>query len=146
MSWITKTLLGLIALAGVLLIAGWMLLSSALFSDLRRTLVADVLSDQLGRDVVVAGDVQVVPGRILKLSAKGLTLPSATVADVTLAEVDRISFDLPLNSLWNKQPQIGNLAISGTTLVLVQEDDGSASWQNPTPKAPAPDKGQKLAP
>ncbi|MEQ9695803.1 AsmA-like C-terminal region-containing protein [Shimia sp. SDUM112013] len=146
MSWITKTLLGLVALAGVLLIAGWMLLSSALFSDLRRTLVADVLSDQLGRDVVVAGDVQVVPGRILKLSAKGLTLPSATVADVTLAEVDRISFDLPLNSLWNKQPQIGNLAISGTTLVLVQEDDGSASWQNPTPKAPAPDKGQKLAP
>ncbi|WP_282157573.1 AsmA family protein [Shimia thalassica] len=150
MLWIKRLAVLLAGLLVFVVVAGWLFLSSALFSGPRSNLVENILEKQLGQDVQINGDVRVVPGRFLKVSAEGLSLPSQSMPDITLAEIAAIHFDMPLSDLWAGHVEISNLSVTGTSANLIVDETGTASWKSgdgtKPPKAPKSEKPKKSTP
>jgi uncharacterized protein involved in outer membrane biogenesis len=126
---ITVLLLGLVV--GVLAL-GWVILASPIFSEMRRSIVASTLSDLIGQELLVEDDVRVVVGPVSHIYVSGVKIPSETIEDTTLANLDLLEFDLDLVVLLQGRIDLDNLKVDGMQVNLLTQTDGTTSW---TPSA-----------
>lgn len=118
-------LLGLLFGAVVLF---WLVLSSPMFSDSRRSIVERVLSDEIGQALVVNDDVRVRLGRIARVYLAGVEIPSENIEGVNLAELRRLELDVNLVSLARGKLDIDHLTIDGLLVNAIRQQDGATSW------------------
>ncbi|WP_286193932.1 AsmA family protein [Tropicibacter sp. R16_0] len=123
-------MIGKWALALVILLAAfvWMLLAAPFFSDARQKIVADVLTDQLGQDVLVQDDVSVVLGPVSRIRAGGVLIPSENITGTNLAELALLELDLDVLSLLNGRIDLDNITVDGLQVNMLTQDDGATSW------------------
>ncbi len=117
------------AIALVVVVAAWLVLSSSLFSSMRTAFVEGQISKSLGQTVEIENEVRVSLGRKLGVSATGLVLPSTSDSDSNLAEIDRFAFEVSAKDLWNGRLSLSNLSVAGIHLNLITAEDGTTSWQ-----------------
>ncbi|MFA3919527.1 AsmA family protein [Ruegeria hyattellae] len=130
MRYIVKGVLVCCAVALVVVIATWLLLSSSAFSSLRTTFVEGLISKKLGQNVLIEDEVRIGVGRQLQVSAKGIVLHGSSVFDANLATLDRLGFEVSAQDLWNGQLSLSNLSLDGVHLNLLTNDEGTTSWQS----------------
>ncbi len=120
------------AIAVLLVIAAWLFLSSSLLSAPRTAFVEGLLSDELGREVLIEDDVRIGIGPKFEVSATGLALPSASLPDVDLAQIDMLGFDVSAKELWKGRLSLSNFTVAGVHLNLITAKDGLATWHSNT--------------
>lgn len=130
MRYIAKGILICCAVAFVAVLAAWLFLSSALFSSVRTTFVENLISKKLGQEVRIEDEVRLGLGRQLQVSAAGLELPGSQNADVKLAAIDEIEFEVSARDLWNSKLSLSGLSLSGVHLNLITDKDGFGNWQS----------------
>ncbi|WP_282170041.1 AsmA family protein [Ruegeria atlantica] len=130
MRYVAKGILICCAVAFVAVLAAWLFLSSALFSSVRTTFVENLISKKLGQEVRIEDEVRLGIGRQLQVSAAGLELPGSPNADVKLAAIDEIEFEVSARDLWNSKLSLSGLSLSGVHLNLITDKDGFGNWQS----------------
>ncbi|WP_282121610.1 AsmA family protein [Ruegeria atlantica] len=130
MRYVAKGILICCAVAFVAVLAAWLFLSSALFSSVRTTFVENLISKKLGQEVRIEDEVRLGIGRQLQVSAAGLELPGSQNADVNLAAIDEIEFEVSARDLWNSKLSLSGLSLSGVHLNLITDKDGFGNWQS----------------
>ena len=130
MRYIAKGILISCAVAFVAVLAAWLFLSSPLFSSVRTTFVENLISKKLGQEVRIEDEVRLGLGRQLQVSAAGLELPGSQNADVNLAAIDEIEFEVSARDLWNSKLSLSGLSLSGVHLNLITDKDGFGNWQS----------------
>ncbi|WP_109312662.1 AsmA family protein [Ruegeria sp. AU67] len=133
MRYVAKGLLICCAVAFVAVLAAWLFLSSALFSSVRTTFVENLISKKLGQEVRIEDEVRLGIGRQLQVSAAGLVLPGSQNADLNLAAIDEIQFEVSARDLWNNKLSLSGLSLSGVHLNLITDKDGFGNWQSISP-------------
>ncbi|CUH41233.1 AsmA-like C-terminal region-containing protein [Ruegeria atlantica] len=115
----------------------WLLLAAPLFSEMRRDLVEKVLSEQIGQPIVVNDDVSVALGRITHIYVGGVVIPSQTMPETSLAELNLLELELDVAALANRRLHFDNLVVDGLQANFLTAADGTTSWRigRPTPKA-----------
>lgn len=123
--FVLKLAVGLLVLAVALV---WLVLSSPLFNGLRRSLVEDALSNEIGQPFVIRDDVHVRLGRIARVYVAGVEIPSQSIEGLNLAELKRLELDVDLVSLARGALEIDNLTIDGLSVNMTTAQDGTTSW------------------
>jgi len=118
-------ILGLLGLAVVLF---WLVLSSSIFSGVRRSLVETALSEEIGQPLIVRDDVRIRLGRIARLYVAGVEIPSENIKGVNLAELHLLELDVNLASLLQGKLDIDNLSVDGLLVNVTTQQDGKSSW------------------
>ncbi len=126
--YVIRGLLAITLFALFLLLAAWLFLSSAMFAGPRKAVVENLLANELDQTVVIDGDIRISFGTALGVSAAGLSLPSQSLADVTLAEIDTLSFNVSAGELWKGKLRLSNFVVDGAQLNLITDEDGVNSW------------------
>ncbi|MEP2030183.1 MAG: AsmA family protein [Paracoccaceae bacterium] len=117
-----------IGISIILFIAAWVFLSTSPFAELRRSFVADVLSDQIGQTLIINEDVAVNLGPVSRLYVSGVEIPSETIDNVNLAQLEALELDVDLVALWNGAISLDNLIVDGLQVNILAMEDGSRSW------------------
>lgn len=128
-----KRWIGRIVLVGaVLAVAGiafaWSVLAIPYFSDLRSKFVSKLLTEQIGQLLLVNGDVSVLFGPVSRVRASGVRIPSENMADVDLAKLENLEFDINLMSLLDGRIDLNNLLVDGLQVELIKLEDDTKSW------------------
>lgn len=126
-----------IVFSGILIVlaSGWLVLASPVFSGLRRSIVAEALSKQIGQEVVIEGDVRLFLGRTSQLKATGVRLPSSDPANPFLAELENLSTEIDTLALLRREIDFDNLLVSGLHVLVRLNQTGQSNW----PKQALPD-------
>jgi AsmA family protein len=127
--WIVGIIVGLLVLV---LVLGWLVLQSSLFSGMRRDLVQSMLSEQIGQPVFIRDDVKMQVKRYSTIHTSDLVIPSENIEDVNLAELDTLSFKLDLFSLLKGKVDLDELVISQLNVNFLRREDGTTSWTKET--------------
>ncbi len=130
MRYVAKGILICCAVAFVAVFAAWLFLSSSLFSSVRAAFVENLISKKLGHEVRIEDEVRLGIGRQLQVSAAGLELPGSPNADVKLAAIDEIEFEVSARDLWSSKLSLSGLSLSGVHLNLITDKDGFGNWQS----------------
>ncbi len=130
MRYVAKGILICFAVACVAMLAAWLFLSSVLFSSIRTAFVENLISKKLGQDVRIEDEVRLGLGWQLQVSATGLELLGSQNADVKLAVIDEIEFEVSARDLWNSKLSLSGLSLSGVHLNLITDKDGFGNWQS----------------
>lgn len=138
MSGWTKRILKWLAISLVVLVVLiWLVLAAPFFSSMRKSLVGDALSAQIGQPFVVDGDVRIVLGRTTRVHVSGARIPSATMNDLNLAELSLLEWELNLPALLEGRVDLDNLVIDGLQVNAITAQDGTTSWTKPDAKPKA---------
>ncbi len=113
----------------VLGVGAWLVLSSSLFSPLRASFVERILTNKVGQDVRLDGDLSIGLGRKLDVSASGLVFPGQGSEATDLAKVETLGFELLTHDLLRGKVSISNLSLSGVQLTLLTSQEGETSWR-----------------
>ncbi|WP_171128373.1 MULTISPECIES: AsmA family protein [unclassified Ruegeria] len=133
--WLAK-IVGLVALLAFAAIAFvWLLLAAPMFSDMRRDLLERILSEQIGRPLLVNDDVSVALGRTSYIYVGGVVIPSLTMPESALVELNLLELELDIAALANRRLHFDNLVVEGLQANLLTTEDGTTSWRKgePTP-------------
>lgn len=133
---VLKVIFGILVL-GVILV--WLVLSSAMFSDFRRSIVETALSAQIGQPLVVKNDVRVSFGQVARVYVSGVEIPSETIEGTNLAELNLLELEVSLVSLLHGELGLDNLNIDGLQVNMITHQDGTTSW---TPSDDSSDKSE----
>ncbi|WP_171235036.1 AsmA family protein [Ruegeria sp. HKCCA6837] len=106
----------------------WLLLAAPMFSDMRRELVEQVLSEQINRPLLVNDDVRIAAGRITHIYVGGVVIPSLSMEDTSLAELNRLELELDIAALANGRLHFDNLVVDGLQANFLTAADGTTSW------------------
>ncbi len=126
--WIKRIAILTAGLFGLALFAVWLLLSSSLLARTRGELSARLLTDELGQVVRITGGVAVDFGAVLHVVAEGLVFPSQSMADVSLAEIGRVEFNVALRDLLGGRINLSDFQVGGARVALVVDRNGTSSW------------------
>ena len=121
------------AITIILVVLAWLALAAPFFSGFRKTFVGTLLSEQIGQEFVVDGDVRVIVGRTTRVHVSGARIPSTNLEDVNLAELSLLEWELNLPALINGQIDIDNLVIDGLQANAITTADGTTSWTKLSP-------------
>lgn len=109
-------------------------LEAPLFSDLRRTIVADYLSEQIGQPLVIKNDVNAKLGLSqTRLLVSGVEIPSEDIDGVNLAEMSLLELDFQLLAALSGKLRIDNVKIDGIRVDLTTLPDGATTWSAEPP-------------
>ncbi len=125
------TILGwILGVFGIALVLFWMILSSPLFSDFRRSLVETALSDAIGQPFIVRDDVRVRVrlSQIARVFVTGVEIPSENIGGTNLAELKHLELDVDFVSLLRGRLFLDNLSIEGLLVNMTRQQDGTTSW------------------
>ncbi len=125
----------------VALVFVWLLLAAPLFSEMRRDVVEKVLSEQIKQPLLVQDDVSVTLGLTSNIYVGGVMIPSQTIPDTSLAELNMLELELDVVALTNGRLHFDNLVVDGLQVNLLTAEDGTTSWQKGRPK-PKPTDGE----
>ena len=131
---IGKIFKGVIILGVILVTSLWLVLAAPLFSDFRKEIVANVLTEQLGQPVVIEDDVSVFLGAISRIRAGGVRIPSENMADTLLAELTLLELDLDVIKLLRGRFDLDNVTVDGLQVNLIRLENGATSWTSTSPK------------
>lgn len=134
-SWVKRNFGLIIGILGLTLFVIWLVLSSSLLANTRGDLAARFLSGKLGQVVQINGGVDVELGSLLQVSIRGIALPSQTLADVNLAEIGELRFDIALRDLLGGRLDLRDLQADKTRVFLVADQNGGSSWALAKPAA-----------
>ncbi len=95
-TWLFRTIGIVVLLVFATIALVWLLLAAPLFSEMRRDLVEKVLSEQIGQPIVVNDDVSVALGRITHIYVGGVVIPSQTMPETSLAELNTFTESVSL--------------------------------------------------
>ena len=112
----------------LLVVLLWLALAAPFFSGFRKTFVGTLLSEQIGQEFVVDGDVRVIVGKTTRVHVSGARIPSTNLDDVNLAELNLLEWELNLPALINGKIDIDNLVIDGLQANAITTADGTTSW------------------
>ncbi|MGI9368638.1 MAG: AsmA family protein [Ruegeria sp.] len=132
MRYVLRGLLFITAIVVFLLLAAWLLLSSSILAGPRKAVVENVLAKELDQNVVINGDIRIGFGRALNVSAEGLALPSRSLPDVTLAEIQTLNFDVSAEELWKGKLRLSSFIVDGAQVNLITNEEGVTSWASDT--------------
>jgi uncharacterized protein involved in outer membrane biogenesis len=127
-----KFLLVPLLLLVMVLVAVWLVLAAPMFSQMRRELLEEVLSAEIGQPITIEDDVRIVLGPITRIHASGVRLPSETMPDIDLAELALLEIDLDLFALAGGTIDLNNLVIYGLLVRLISDANGINSWSEAT--------------
>lgn len=122
--------LWLVVLSAIVMALLWLVLASSLFSNFRKSTVADVLSDQLGQRVEINGDVRLRPAPISQIFVSGVRIPSEDIPEQPLAELNLLKLDLDILLLAQGVVDFDNLIIDGLDVSLLHLPDGRRTWSD----------------
>ncbi len=125
----------------VALVFVWLLLAAPLFSEMRRDVVEKVLSEQINQPLLVQDDVSVTLGLTTNIYVGGVVIPSQTIPDTSLAELNMLELELDVVALTNGRLHFDNLVVDGLQVNLLTAEDGTTSWRKGRPK-PKPTDGE----
>lgn len=134
MSNIRRVSMAFLGFALLLLIAGWLLLHSALFREMRVTVLSNQLTGILGRTVIIDGDVQLSTSPSFALVATGVRLPAEEFPDLDLAKLDLARFPVSIGNWFRGGIYLPEIEARGLTVFLIQSEDGVATWIKPGPE------------
>ncbi|WP_170327425.1 AsmA family protein [Ruegeria arenilitoris] len=139
--WLIR-IIGLVAILAFTTVAFvWLLLAAPMFSDMRRDLVERVLSEQIGRPLLVNDDVSVALGRISHIYVGGLIIPSQTMPGSPLVELNLLELELDIAALTNGRLHFDNLVVEGLQANILTAADGTTSWRKDKPTSkPVPEE------
>lgn len=106
----------------------WLILATPLFTDLRRSVVESVLSEQIGQAIYVKEDVSVILGPVSRVYVGDVEIPSEDISDTVLARLEVLEFDIDLAALWDGQVDLDNLIVQGLQVNMLTREDGTTSW------------------
>ncbi|SDL00262.1 AsmA family protein [Aliiruegeria lutimaris] len=129
--WTIGSLLGVVVLAAL---GVWLLLALPLFSDLRRSITEDILSEQIGQPLHIQEDVRVVLGPVSRITVAGVEIPSQSIEGTALAELNRLEMDLDLVALSRGEFHFDDLLVDGVQANLLTDADGTTSWRDAPPE------------
>jgi AsmA family protein len=118
----------LIGLLGLGIVVVWLILSTAMFSDFRRSVVETALSAQIGQSLVVKDDVRIDLGRTPLVYVSGVEIPSENIESTNLAELNLLELEVNVVSLMQGVLGIDNLKIDGLQVNMITQQDGATSW------------------
>ncbi|MGI9364202.1 MAG: hypothetical protein ACR2O8_03385, partial [Rhizobiaceae bacterium] len=119
----------------------WLLLAAPLFSEMRRDLVEKVLSEQIKQPLLVQDDVSVTLGLTTNIYVGGVVIPSQTIPDTSLAELNMLELELDVVALSNGRLHFDNLVVDGLQVNFLTAEDGTTSWRKGRPN-PKPSAGE----
>ncbi|MDO6478976.1 AsmA family protein [Shimia thalassica] len=125
--WLTVLVVGLVIIC-------WLVLAAPFFSNLRKSIVADVLTAQIGQPLIVEGDVRVVVGRTTFVHVSDVHIPSTNIDDLNLAELKLLEWELNLAALFSGRIDLDNLTLDGLQANAITQSDGTTSWVKRTPQ------------
>ena len=128
-SVLRRILAGAVLLAITLVAIVWTLLESSAFSDQRRGRASDILTDQIGQNVLVSGDVRIRLGLSTKVWIEDVAVQSRGLPEVDVLHVDDLRFELDTWELIQRQIDWDNFVLSGANIHFVKEMDGRTSWK-----------------
>ncbi len=131
--WIAALMAGLL---GVAVFGVWLVLSSSMLAKTRGDMTAQLLTSKLGQVVEITGGVVVDLGSVLHVSVEGLALPSQTMANISLAEIGQLEFDVALHDLLKGRIDLLDIQVAGAKLALVVDEEGTSSWSPAKAKTP----------
>lgn len=133
--WIRKTAYWILGVVAACALFGWLVLVAPFFADIRRTVVQDLLSQQIGQPLIIQTDVRAFVAPTTHVTVSGVSIPSEAVDGLNLAELNLLEFDLDLVSMiTGRDTGLDNVKINGLTVNLFTRIDGVRSWkQSPQP-------------
>ena len=124
-----RTLMGTFLVAVAVVAIEWTMLESRVFSDQRRELASNVLTGELGRNVLVSGDVRIRLGLSTKVWIEDVAVQSKGMANIDVLRVDKVSFELDTWELIQRRIDWDNFDLLGADILFVKEMDGGTSWE-----------------
>lgn len=125
---LTRFLIGVIVVFVALVVVLWSLLALPLFSPQRNALVEKVLTEQVGQEIEITGDVSANLGLVTRITLSGVQIQSENLNDVMLAELASLSLEFDLVDLLRGQINFDDLLIDGLAVNLVTDESGVTSW------------------
>ncbi|MGB5170860.1 MAG: hypothetical protein WBN69_05475, partial [Eudoraea sp.] len=142
-SVLRRILAGAFLLAITLVAIGWVVLESGVFSDQRREFASDILTDQIGQNVLVSGDVRIGLGLKTKVWIEDVAVQSRGMSEVDVLHVDEVSFELDTWELIQRHIDWNNFILSGADIIFLKKMDGHTSWKlSGTPSGKDADGGR----
>lgn len=126
--WTVRILWWLLVLTALVILLCWLVLAAPFFVDVRRNVVENVLSEQIGQPIHVRDDVRIVVGPISRIYVGGVEIPSENIAETNLAELNVLELDLDLFALFERKIDLDNLRVDGLQVNMLMEEDGTTSW------------------
>lgn len=143
-----RVLRGLAWILGILAVLGlivWGVLFLPMFSGWRASLTERVLSDLIGQPLEINDDARVRLGlRTSQVHVSSAVIPSENMADVDLARLTRLDFEIEMAALLQGWFNIDNLVIDGMQVTLLRHADNTTSWTKPSGSASKPDRADDL--
>jgi len=125
---VCRLALGLIALAVLALVLGWLFFSVPLFAQVRIQIASNLLSDAAGYPLVVKEDARITLGPTTEVVIKGVELTGPEDADDALATLGSLKFDLNFLTLMRGQFQPDEIVLDGLQVKLLTQADGKTNW------------------
>ncbi|GGP27355.1 membrane protein [Silvimonas amylolytica] len=91
--------------------------------------ISERVSDKLGRQFAITGNLNVRLGWTPTITAEGLTLANVPWSKTpTMATLQKLEFDLPLKPLLHKEVQLPRVVLTGPDVTLEQNAQGQNNW------------------
>lgn len=126
--WTLRIIWWLLLLVVIALTFVWVVLATPFFVDVRRSVVEDILSEQIGQPLIIRDDVRVVLGPTSRIFVAGVEIPSEDIADKNLAELNVLELELDLFALLDGSLDLDNLKVDGLQVYMLTKEDGSTTW------------------
>ncbi len=142
---------GLVVIGAIALVVfgvAWLFLSSPFLSSARSAMAAQILSEKIGQDVSIKGDLRVGLGPQLEVSATEVVLPARSLEGTDFAKIDTLGFQLSARDLTKGKLSVSNVVVDGVHLKLISTQEGETSWRansGPTDKDTSPRSGTPVA-
>lgn len=130
--WIRVSFYCVASVILIALLAGRLFLAAPVFSDVRRSVVQDILSREIGQPLFIETDVRAFVGTTIHVTVSDVTIPSEEFEDLNLAELKLLAFDVDTLALFGGSFDLDNLKIDGLNVELLVREDGTTSWSEPT--------------
>ncbi|WP_083101353.1 AsmA-like C-terminal region-containing protein [Pseudophaeobacter leonis] len=128
LKWFKKICILTACLLGLGFTVVWLGLSTSLLDSPRGHLVARMVTAKTGQTVFIRDGVNVDLGSVIKVSIRGLAIPNQSPAEVNLAEVGDLHFDVSPGDLFKGILDPQNIRVARARIALLVDEKGEASW------------------
>lgn len=108
--------------------ASWIVLQSGMFSQLRKNIISDLLTEQIGQPFVVEGDVRVQLNMRSRIIFEQARIPSENMPGVNLVRLAHGAFSLDVDELWRGKIELHNITVSDLEVTLLTDAGDLTSW------------------
>jgi len=95
-----------------------------------RTLITDLVSQTLDREIAITGDIEIAPSLVPTLAVNGLTIANPPWASTaTMAAAGRLEVTLALLPLLEHRIEINHIGLEQIAIALERDADGNGNWE-----------------